>query len=50
MKVVAREAMGLLPAARLPVVDRYVAGALAGKSTALITNLRSAPQPIGHQS
>ena len=28
-----------LRAARLPLIDRYVAGTLAGKSTALITNL-----------
>lgn len=28
--------------ARLPMIDRYVAAALAGKSTALITNLRQA--------
>jgi 2-polyprenyl-6-methoxyphenol hydroxylase-like FAD-dependent oxidoreductase len=30
-----------LKLARLPVIDRYVAGALAGKSTAIITNLRA---------
>ncbi|GAB3878106.1 hypothetical protein GCM10029964_028280 [Kibdelosporangium lantanae] len=32
-----------LRAARLPVVNRYVAGVLAGKSTGLIANLR---QPV----
>ena len=38
-----------LRAARLPLIDRYVAGVLAGKSTALIKNLRQAgstPQRI----
>ncbi|MEV4014883.1 hypothetical protein AB0J35_30720 [Nonomuraea angiospora] len=30
-----------LKLARLPVIDRYVAGALVGKSTAIITNLRT---------
>ncbi|MEU6780422.1 FAD-dependent monooxygenase [Nonomuraea angiospora] len=30
-----------LKLARLPVIDRYVAGALAGKSTAIITSLRA---------
>ncbi|WP_433173421.1 FAD-dependent monooxygenase [Actinoallomurus sp. CA-150999] len=33
-----RAALGL---SRLPVVDRYVAAALSGKSTAIITNLRA---------
>ncbi|GAA4205822.1 FAD-dependent monooxygenase [Actinocatenispora rupis] len=32
----------VLRLARLPLVDRYVAATLAGKSTALITNLRTA--------
>jgi hypothetical protein len=30
-----------LKAARLPLVNRFVAGALAGKSSALIKNMRS---------
>ncbi|WP_158554124.1 hypothetical protein [Micromonospora deserti] len=36
--------------ARLPIINRYVAASLAGKSTALITNLRQAgdsPQLTG---
>ncbi|MFF4624884.1 FAD-dependent monooxygenase [Nonomuraea jabiensis] len=36
-----------LKLARLPVIDRYVAGALAGKSTAIITNLRATSAVAG---
>ncbi|MFI7230679.1 FAD-dependent monooxygenase [Nonomuraea angiospora] len=36
-----------LKLARLPVVDRYVAGAFAGKSTAVITNLRATGSASG---
>ena len=31
-----------LAVARLPIVDRYVAAALVGKSSAVITNMRAA--------
>jgi len=34
-----------LKLARLPIVDRYVAGALAGKSTAIVTNLHATGRP-----
>lgn len=40
----------VLRTANLPVIDRYVAAILAGKSTALITNLRrdgGSPRPTG---
>ncbi|MEV4577134.1 hypothetical protein AB0K16_28220 [Nonomuraea jabiensis] len=36
-----------LKLARLPVIDRYVAGALTGKSTAIITNLRATSAVAG---